>query len=110
MAQSGLASFSTSSPARILPLGDSLTLGVQGQGGGYRTFLGQALKGYGPEPYDAGFVGALYLAGDHSGYSGHTIAGIESALRAAKTMEFMEAARLRDELFALEARRKEVKG
>ena len=30
--------------------------------------------------------------------------------RAAKAMEFMEAARLRDELFALEARRKEVKG
>lgn len=30
--------------------------------------------------------------------------------RAAKSMEFMEAARLRDELFALEARRKEVKG
>ncbi|MEE2837896.1 MAG: excinuclease ABC subunit UvrB [Bacteroidota bacterium] len=29
--------------------------------------------------------------------------------RAAKAMEFMEAARLRDELFALEARRKEVK-
>jgi len=30
--------------------------------------------------------------------------------RAAKAMEFMEAARLRDELFALEARRMEVKG
>ena len=30
--------------------------------------------------------------------------------RAAKAMEFMEAARLRDELFALEVRRKEVKG
>jgi excinuclease ABC subunit B len=28
--------------------------------------------------------------------------------RAAKSMEFMEAARLRDELFALEARRKDV--
>jgi excinuclease UvrABC nuclease subunit len=30
--------------------------------------------------------------------------------RAAKAMEFMEAARLRDELHALEARRKEVQG
>ena len=70
-------------PARILPLGDSLTLGVQGQGGGYRSFLGPAVK----QNHVAGFVGALYLAGDHSGYSGHTISGIEAALRSARTME-----------------------
>jgi len=76
-------------PARILPLGDSLTLGVQGQGGGYRSPLGQALKGYNT-PYNAGFVGGLYLAGDHSGYSGHTIAGILSSVTAARTMEINE--------------------
>ena len=104
-----------SDAARILPLGDSLTLGVQGQGGGYRSPLGVALKGY-STPYNAGFVGGLYLAGDHSsarrprhcthaqcrpcparrpdpdarchsGYSGHTIQGIEGAVRAARTVE-----------------------
>lgn len=75
--------------ARILPLGDSLTLGVQGQGGGYRSPLGQALKGYG-SAYNAGFVGGLYLAGDHSGYSGHTISGILGAVRGARTMEINE--------------------
>jgi lysophospholipase L1-like esterase len=74
------------SAARILPLGDSLTLGVQGQGGGYRSPLGQALKGYG-SAYNVGFVGGLYLAGDHSGYSGHTIGGILGAVKGARTME-----------------------
>ena len=73
-------------PARILPLGDSLTLGVQGQGGGYRAPLGAALKGYG-SPFNAGFVGGLYLAGDHSGYSGHTLSGILGAVTQARTME-----------------------
>jgi lysophospholipase L1-like esterase len=48
--------------------------------------LGVALKGYGT-PYNAGFVGSLYLAGDHSGYSGHTIAGILGAVQQARTME-----------------------
>ena len=33
---------------------------------------------------------------------------LDTPQRAAKAMEFMEAARLRDELHALEARRKEV--
>jgi lysophospholipase L1-like esterase len=75
-----------SAAARLLPLGDSLTLGVQGQGGGYRSPLGVALKGY-STPYNVNFVGGLYLAGDHSGYSGHTISGVEGALRAARTME-----------------------
>ena len=72
--------------ARILPLGDSLTLGVQGQGGGYRAPLGAALKGY-SSPFNAGFVGGLYLAGDHSGYSGHTLSGILGAVTQARTME-----------------------
>ena len=72
--------------ARILPLGDSLTLGAQGSGGGYRTPLGEALKGY-TSPYNAGFVGGLYWHGDHSGYSGHTLGGILAAVKAARTME-----------------------
>ena len=56
--------------ARILPLGDSLTLGVQGQGGGYRSPLGAALKGY-STPYSVGFVGGLYLAGSCERESRH---------------------------------------
>ena len=74
-------------PARILALGDSLTLGAQGQGGGYRTPLGEALKGDGAGAFDAGFVGGLYWHGDHSGYSGHTLSGILYAVRSAGTME-----------------------
>ena len=63
LAWASLAAAVAPLPARILPLGDSLTLGVQGAGGGYRSPLGVALKG--SSPYNAGFVGGLYLAGDH---------------------------------------------
>jgi lysophospholipase L1-like esterase len=89
---------------RLLPLGDSLTLGVQGigdqrtcnvsdqrgcVGGGYRSTLGALLKPHnetGEYHRHVDFVGDLSLYGDHQGHSGATFAEIQSNLEARKTM------------------------
>ena len=57
---------------KLLPLGDSITLGVGG--GGYRNPLGSVLAQRG-QPWD--FVGPLWDSGNHAGYNGQTIAQIE---------------------------------
>lgn len=61
---------------KIMPLGDSITLGVGG--GGYRDILGKSLASFG-KPWD--YVGPLWNSGNHAGYNGCTIKQISEFVK-----------------------------
>lgn len=61
---------------KIMPLGDSITLGVGG--GGYRDPLGKSLASLG-KGWD--YVGPLWSKGNHAGYNGWTIKQISNVVK-----------------------------
>jgi len=66
---------------KIMPLGDSITLGVGG--GGYRDILGSSLHSFG-KPWD--YVGPLWGGGNHAGYNGATIKEITGVTKNAMSL------------------------
>ena len=68
-------------PCRIMPLGDSITYGVGGSGGGYRVPLFRSARGpkrpvlfVGREKNGPATVDGVAFPGGHEGYSGYTVA------------------------------------